>query len=166
MTDFATLFSISPRGCGLARPFAGLLMLAAVAVCATPPAARGESPPPPEAAADQSETPEEPPRHAYKLGDFRIKNFRPVEREKVTMEFTVFVEVPDGEEQLFELLWKNHEHRIRNQVITSARLVPPNEFDDPKLRAFRRRIYLRLRRAMPELPIGDVYVSDFSYILE
>lgn len=107
-----------------------------------------------------------PTRRAYKLGDFRIKNFRPVEREKLTLEFTVYVESLEGQQQRFERVWQNHEHRVRNQVITSARLVPPNEFDDPALEALRRRIYLRLRRAVPELPIDKVFVTEFSYLLE
>jgi hypothetical protein len=109
---------------------------------------------------------EEPQRYAYKLGEFRIKNFRPVEREKVTLQFTVYAETEAGDHQRFERVWKQHEHRVRSQIITSARLVPSNEFDDPALHALRRRIYLRLRRALPELPLDEVFVSDFSYIVE
>lgn len=95
-----------------------------------------------------------------------MKNYRPVEREKVTLEFTIYVEVEDGNEQKFERVWTHCEHRVRNQILTSARLVPPHEFDDPTLHALRRRIYLRLRRAVPELPVGEVFVSDFSYMVE
>lgn len=110
--------------------------------------------------------PAQPARHAFKLGEFRIKNFRPVEREKVTLDFTVYAEVEDGQQEQFARAWSHLEHRVRSQVITSARLVPASEFDDPALHAFRRRIYLRLRRAVPELPVAEVYVSDFSYIVE
>ena len=39
---------------------------------------------------------QDPPRHAYDLGSYRIKNFRPVEREKVTLEFAVYAEVEDA----------------------------------------------------------------------
>jgi hypothetical protein len=113
-----------------------------------------------------ADTPAEPSRYAFKLGEFRLKNFRPVEREKVTLEFTVYVEIDAAQQQRFKHVWQYREHRVRNQIITSARLVPPNEFDDPALQALRRRIYLRLRRAVPELPLGEVFVSDFSYIVE
>lgn len=115
---------------------------------------------------DTGEQQQQPQRHAFKLGDFHIKNFRPVEREKVRLEFTVWMEIADGQQDRFTAVWNSREHRIRNQIITSARLVPPNEFDDPTLQALRRRIYLRLRRAVPELPLGEVYISDFSYLME
>ncbi|QDU54292.1 hypothetical protein [Aeoliella mucimassa] len=115
---------------------------------------------------DKEAEPEVPPPHAYKLGDFHIKNYRPVEREKVTLSFTVYAEVEDEYNELFEKIWDVRQHRVRNQIITSARLMDPNLFDDPTLHAFRRRIYLRLRRAFPELLIHEIYISDFSYMLE
>lgn len=108
----------------------------------------------------------EPGRHAFELGEFRIKNFRPVEREKVTLEFTVWVEVTAENAAQFEQAWQSRKHRVRGQVITSARLVPSTAFEDPTLNALRRRIYLRLRRAVPELPVEEVFISDFSYIVE
>lgn len=122
----------------------------------------------PSAAADETvaDENEAPKRHAYKLGDFRLKNYRPVEREKVKLQFTVYIELADGDEKRFEKVWKNHEHRVRNQIITAARLVPSVEYDDPKLHLLHRRIYLRLRRAVPQLPLGEIYVSDFSYLVD
>lgn len=108
----------------------------------------------------------EPQRNAFKLGEFRIKNFRPVEREKVTLSFTVWVEVADEDVAQFEQAWESRKHRVRGQVITSARLVPSTAFEDATLHTLRRRIYLRLRRAVPELPIAEVFISDFSYIVE
>jgi hypothetical protein len=41
-------------------------------------------------------------------------------------------------------------------------MVPLAYFDEPDLKTFRRRILLRLRRALPALVIDDVYVSDFQ----
>ncbi|MCO6044004.1 hypothetical protein NG895_08795 [Aeoliella sp. ICT_H6.2] len=118
------------------------------------------------ASAGSQEQPTMPQRHAFKLGDFRIKNFHPVEREKVTLDFTVWVEVSEEDLPQFEQAWGSRQHRVRNQVITSARLVPSTAFEDPTLHALRRRIYLRLRRAVPELRVSEVFISDFSYIVE
>jgi hypothetical protein len=53
-------------------------------------------------------------------------------------------------------------HKIRDQVIAAARMLPLGEFDEPDLKRFRRRILLRLRRTVPELLLDDVYVSDFQ----
>jgi hypothetical protein len=47
-------------------------------------------------------------------------------------------------------------------VITVSRLIPLAHFDESDLKTFRRRILLRLRRALPELVLVDVYVSDFQ----
>jgi hypothetical protein len=59
-------------------------------------------------------------------------------------------------------LAEDRKHKIRDQVITVSRLVPLAHFDEPDLKSFRRRILLRLRRAVPQLAIVDVYVSDFQ----
>jgi hypothetical protein len=104
--------------------------------------------------------------NAFKLGEFTLKVFRPVEREKGTLHFVIWVEVDEAKVAGFADQWMPRQHRVRNQVITSARLVHPSDFDDPTLHAFRRRIYLRLRRAVPELPIKEVFITDFSYIVE
>jgi hypothetical protein len=78
----------------------------------------------------------------------------------------VWAEADEADVARFAAQWKSQTHRVRNHVITSARLVHPSEFDDPTLHAFRRRIYLRLRRAVPELPIKEIFITDFSYIVE
>lgn len=160
--------NIQPERCSTSiNSWRWLLMLLALAVAM--PAAGQENtgvPAPASDSAGEDELPAEPPRHAFELGNFRIKNFRPVEREKVRLDFTVWVEVEDGKQTNFQQVWNTRKHRIRNQIITSARLVPPNEFEDPTLHALRRRIFLRLRRAVPELPVSEVFISEFSYIVE
>lgn len=143
-----------------------LLMAALIALAANSSMAAEPTGEVPSATEGETTEAEQPERHAFKLGDFHIKNFRPVEHEKVRLEFTVWMEVEEGQQERFAAVLESRQHRIRNQIITSARLVPPNEFDDPTLEALRRRIYLRLRRAVPELPVGKVFLSDFSYLME
>ena len=41
-------------------------------------------------------------------------------------------------------------------------MTPLPLFDEADLKSFRRRIFLRLRRALPELAIDDVYISEFQ----
>ena len=152
----------------LKHEFQTLALLLTAAICMAAGGARAELPAPDPDSVDEvpQAAVEEPRPHAFKLGEFHIKNFRPVEREKVRLEFTAWMEIADGQQERFAAVLDARQHRIRNQIITSARLVPPNEFDDPTLEALRRRIYLRLRRAVPELPIGEVFISDFSYLME
>lgn len=102
----------------------------------------------------------------YDLGKFIIKNFRPIEHEQLTIKLVVHVEVAKEDQQQFEALRPKYHHRIRSQVITAIRLLPPQDLDDPELRMLRRLVYLRLRRVLPELPVSQVYVSEFGYLVE
>ncbi len=139
------------------RPFPSIVwVLLAALLFACPQASSAES--------ESSLAAESPAHQGYKLGDFRIKAFRPIEREKVKMQFTLYAEVAEGTQERFEQLQEKYEHRIRNQIITAARLIPSIDYDDPTLHALRRLIYLRLRRNLPELRIESVFVSDFSYL--
>lgn len=121
----------------------------------------------PTAAETQGEPSPAPPAFvSFTLGEFVLKDHHPVEQEQVKVFLTLHAEVPHADAARFEKMWPEYEHRVRSQVITATRLVTPLEFDDPELKALLRRIYLRLRRALPELPIEQVYVSDFSYLVE
>lgn len=102
----------------------------------------------------------------YALEKIIIKNHRPIEGEQLTIKLMLHIEVAKEDKAEFEALWPQYQHRIRSQVITATRLVPPHEFDDPELKLLRRLIYLRLRRVLPELPVSQVYVSEFGYLVE
>jgi len=99
---------------------------------------------------------------AVKLGDFSIRIYHSVSSRKDTVAFILQARIDQESFETFERLYPHHKIKVRDQVIVATRLVPIEDYDDPELKKFRRRIYLRLRRAIPELPIGDVYISDFS----
>jgi hypothetical protein len=99
---------------------------------------------------------------AIKLGEFNIRVFHSVSTRKDTVSFVVHATVKKDDYQTFERLYGHHKNKVRDQVVVATRLVPVEDYDDPELKKFRRRIMLRLRRSMPELPIEDLYLSDFS----
>jgi hypothetical protein len=76
--------------------------------------------------------------------------------------FILYATVKNDDFKHFHQLFANRKVKIRDQVVVATRLVPIEDYDDPELARFRRRILLRLRRTMPELAIDNVYVSDFS----
>jgi len=121
-------------------------------------------------AKEAQQTPEEeqapPELVGFKLGDFYIKNFRPAEGAKTKLTFTLHAAVWSDKADQFEGLLENRTARIRDQVITSARMSEASVYRDPELRLFRRRILIRIRRAMPSLPIEEIYLSDFRYFVE
>jgi hypothetical protein len=96
------------------------------------------------------------------LGEYRIRAYYPVDAQKSTVRFVLHVAVASEHYDRMQRLADAHEHKLRDQVITATRMSPLAIFDEPGLENFRRRIYLRLRRALPELAIDDVYVSEFQ----
>lgn len=96
------------------------------------------------------------------LGEYRIRAYYPVEAKRSTVAFTLYGIVASENAGEFERLLENRRQKVRDQVIVATRLVPLADFDDPDLKQFRRRILLRLRRALPELEMDDIYVSDFQ----
>ena len=127
---------------------------------ATPTSAGAQAPD----AAPEEEAP--PELVGFELGKFYIKNFRPAEGAKTKLTFTLHAAVWDDRAQQFEKLLTTRKARIRDQVITSARMSEASVYRDPDLRLFRRRILIRIRRALPQLPIEDIYLSEFRYLVE
>jgi flagellar basal body-associated protein FliL len=96
------------------------------------------------------------------LGEFRIHSHYPVDAQKSTVRFVLYASVASERYAEMKRLIEAHEHRLRDQIITATRMTPLAVFDEPGLENFRRRMLLRLRRALPELAIDDVYVSEFQ----
>jgi hypothetical protein len=101
-----------------------------------------------------------------KLGKFKIRTSHTVSSRKDGVSFTLHATVKKDDFETFERLYGHRKNKIRDQVVVATRLVPIEDYDDPELKQFRRRILLRLRRTMPELPIADVYISDFTLSAE
>jgi hypothetical protein len=96
------------------------------------------------------------------LGDFHIRSYYPVKAQKSIVHFVLFATAADENLADARRIAHQRKHKIRDQVIAAARMLPLGEFDEPDLKRFRRRILLRLRRTVPELLLDDVYVSDFQ----
>lgn len=95
------------------------------------------------------------------LGEFRIRAYYPVEAQKSTVRFTLFAAVDKEHFAEAREVAKARQHKLRDEIITVTRMAPLTIFDEAELADFRRRIVVRLRRAVPQLPLDDVYVSEF-----
>lgn len=96
------------------------------------------------------------------LGEFRIRSYYPVQAQKSIVRFVLYATAPPDRFADAQRVVNQRRHKVRDQVITATRMVPLAEFDEPDLTRFRRRIILRLRRTMPELPLDDIFVSNFE----
>jgi len=100
------------------------------------------------------------------LGEYQVRSYYPVEAQKSTIHFVVHALVRGDCLAAPRQFVAEHQHKVRDQIITATRLAPLALYDEVELTTFRRRILLRLRRALPELAIDDVYISDFSLIVK
>jgi hypothetical protein len=118
----------------------------------------------------------EPPRHSesgspnelrgVSLGDFRIRSYYPVDAQKSTVRFTLFAAVKGEHFAETQRLVEEHRQLLRDQILTATRLAPLAIFQEPDLKAFRRRVLVRIRRALPELDVDDLYVCDFDMLIK
>jgi hypothetical protein len=104
--------------------------------------------------------------HGVSLGDFRIRSYYPVDAQKSTVRFTLYATVKDGHFAEVQRLVEAHRQKLRDQIITATRLAQLAVFQEPDLGSFRRRVLVRLRRAVPELTIDDLYVSEFDLTIK
>jgi hypothetical protein len=100
--------------------------------------------------------------HGVSLGDYRIRSYYPVDAQKSTVRFTLYAAVKKEQYATAQRLIEEHRQKIRDLVITATRLSPLTAFQEPDLAAFRRRVLVRLRRAMPELEIDALFLSEFD----
>lgn len=104
--------------------------------------------------------------HGVSLGIYRIRSYYPVDAQKSTVRFTLYAAAADKHFDEVQQLVEEHRQKLRDEIITATRLAPLAVFQEPDLAAFRRRIIVRLRRAIPELRIEDLYVSDFDLAIK
>jgi hypothetical protein len=104
--------------------------------------------------------------HGLSLGDYRIRSYYQVDAQKGTIRFSLFATVKDEHFGEMERLVEEHRQKVRDQVIMATRLAPLAVFQEPDLATFRRRVLVRLRRALPELTIEDLYVSEFDLVIK
>jgi hypothetical protein len=108
----------------------------------------------------------EPEIHGIKLGEFKIRSDYPAEAQKSTVRFVLYAAVKEDRQADMEKVAVNHREKIRDAIITTTRLTPLGMFEESDLKAFRRRMFIRLHRAVPELVIDDLYISDFGLMVK
>lgn len=141
-----------------------LFQLAAVAAALTVRSANGGHEHAAEPAAAEAPATADPTKaiQGVSLGDFRLRCFHQVDAQKSTIRFSLFATVKTEHFREVQDLVEEHRQKLRDQVIMATRLTPLYLFQEPDLATFRRRLLVRLRRALPELAIEDLYLSEFD----
>jgi hypothetical protein len=108
------------------------------------------------------EAAENPDCRGILLGEYRIRSYYPVDAQKSTVRFSLYTTVKDERFDATKQLVEENRQKVRDQILIATRLSPLGVFQEPGLETFRRRILIRLRRALPELEISELYFSDFD----
>jgi flagellar basal body-associated protein FliL len=111
-------------------------------------------------------TEEGPAIKAVSLGQYLISDLRAVEGAKLRVSFELYLDADDEHSHELRELVSAYKHRIRSEVITAIRTCEQAEFEEPDLDRMRSRIIVRLKRALPELPIEKLFVGAFQYFNE
>jgi hypothetical protein len=104
--------------------------------------------------------------HGVSLGDYRIRSHYHVDAQKSVVRFSLFAKIKNEHFSEANLTIEEHRQKLRDLVIMATRLAPLAVFQEPDLASFRRRILVRLRRAIPELTIEDLYVTEFDLAIK
>lgn len=104
--------------------------------------------------------------HGVSLGDYRIRSYYQVDAQKGTIRFSLFATVKGEHFDEMQRLVEEHRQKLRDLVIMATRLAPLAVFQEPDLATFRRRVLVRLRRAIPDLKIEDLYLSEFDVTIK
>jgi hypothetical protein len=104
--------------------------------------------------------------HGISLGDYRIRSHYQIDAQKSIVRFSLFATVNDEHFGEVNRLVDEHRQKLRDLVIMATRLTPLNAFQEPDLVTFRRRILMRLRRALPDLTVEDLYLSEFDLTIK
>jgi hypothetical protein len=104
--------------------------------------------------------------HGVSLGDYRIRSYYQVDAQKGTVRFSLFATVKDEHFGQMQRLVEEHRQKIRDQVIMATRLAPLTVFQEPDLATFRRRLLVRLRRAIADFTAEDLCLSEFDVTIK
>jgi hypothetical protein len=142
-------------------------LVAVVATCAVAPPARAAEEAPPKAIPGTAPLKNaEPEIHGIKLGEFKIRSDYPAEAQKSTVRFVLYAAVKEDRQADMERVVSSHQEKLRDEIITTTRLTPLGMFEESDLKAFRRRLFVRLHRTVPKLVIDDLYISEFGLIVK
>jgi hypothetical protein len=106
--------------------------------------------------------PDSPTKRFFDLGEIHVREFRPPSNEVADVRFTMHILLDDDADARDLAALEQVRHRLRDQAIVAARLAATADYAEPTLDALLASILRRMKRAFPELPLQQLYLSAFS----
>jgi flagellar basal body-associated protein FliL len=101
-------------------------------------------------------------RPTIDLGKFEIRELRPTSNATIDIVFALHLSLPSSTDAKVVEQLKKWQHRLRNQAIIAMRKTETNEFFEPDLALFRRKILLRVNRLLKDVTVEEVFITQFT----
>ncbi len=100
------------------------------------------------------------------LGDFYIQQSLSGQDKKSTIAFQVYLSTTKEKHKNLIAYVTHQRNNIRDQILVSTRSLSPKQLGQQDLSYLRRRILVRLNRIIPQLPLENVYITNYEYKVE
>ena len=106
------------------------------------------------------------PQIEVDLGQYAVTAFHPGSNTTLRLDFTLFGVILEKDQLEFDPTFEASKHRIRHQVIITARNSEISDLTDAGLGLIKRKILEKINRSLGKPYLQDVVFSDFSFVEE
>ncbi len=116
--------------------------------------------------AAQAETHDEHAAHSVEvdLESYTVTAYQPVTNTTIRIDFHLFGTISKEEAAGFHHHFEAHKHRLREQVLLTARSSEIEDLTDAGLGLMKRRLLEKVNQALGKQMVKSVVISDFSFI--
>ena len=98
------------------------------------------------------------------LEEYTVTAYQPLTNTTIRIDFHLFGVIPKEENADFHHLFEAHKHRLREQVLLTARSSEVEDLTDAGLSLMKRRLLEKVNQALGKPVVKSVVISDFSFI--
>lgn len=98
------------------------------------------------------------------LKEFGITAYQPKSSTTIRIDFHLYATVNLEDQDEFNELIIQNTHRLREQIIVTARSVDANDLTDPSLGLLKRKILEKTNRILGKPLVKSVVFSDYSFV--
>jgi flagellar FliL protein len=98
------------------------------------------------------------------LEAYTVTAYQPLTNTTIRIDFHLYGTIPEEEAADFHHHFEAHKHRLREQVLLTARSSEVEDLTDAGLKLMKRRLLEKVNQALGKPVVKSVVISDFSFI--
>lgn len=98
------------------------------------------------------------------LEKYTVTAYQPLTNTTIRIDFHLYGTIPEEEAKDFGHHFEAHKHRLREQVLLTARSSEIEDLTDAGLSLMKRRLLEKVNQALGEPVVKSIVISDFSFI--